>query len=132
MSNNKDLALHRARELSIDEAVRTIARESYYSHSSFVNYYAKFENLDISATFGAGTNSAVVSVDDGSNMAGPENTLYRASEYGQFVSVFRYGPWAHRLIDEAERLKALSEVEKLLIRLYDDQREADNYREVDL
>jgi len=131
MDEQQRLAIHRARELNIDQAVRTVAKERYYNHSNHINYYARFEKLHISATFGAGTNSAVVSIDDGSNMATEENTLYRATNYGHFISVFKYGPWVHRLIAEAERLEALAEVEKQVARIVDERRRAANYEEVD-
>lgn len=130
MNDQQRLAIHRARELNIDDAVRMIAKNTYYSHSSHINYYAKFEGLELSATFGAGTNGARVFVADGP-MATEENTLYQATDYGNFISVFRYGPWVHRLLAEAERIEALAEVEKQLARQADEQRRERNYQEVD-
>jgi len=57
--------------------------------------------------------------------------LYKASNYGQFIQVFRYGPWVHRLIERAEQIKAANEAREAADRLDDRERRAANYTEVD-
>lgn len=98
-----------AQSLTLDAAVRVIAK-SGKNHDGGPNWYAECDRgeLQISSTFGAGTNSASVRVtkttDGGGGGALSGTTLYEATNYGRHVSLFRVGPWVNRLLAHANAL----------------------------
>jgi len=83
-----------AKGLNIDEYIRIIAKSGTGDN---YNYAATWEGCRIRATFGAGTNSASVMKD--------QTKLYSASDYGQYVDSFRFGPWVDRLIASAKQIE---------------------------
>ena len=90
----------------IDQAIRMIARETGKADSHRFNYYAKWEQCEIRATFGAGTNSCRLVLDD----ANDGIVLYEAMDYGRLVVSFRDGKWVSRIVATAEELKRLAEL----------------------
>jgi hypothetical protein len=110
-----------ARDLGLDDVVRTVA-QSGQNHDNGPNWYAVWEDMDISATFGAGTNSATVRFD--------EQILYQADEYGRHIKTFRYGPWVHRLEARAEELRQLNKIKRQQAEEATARRVLENFREV--
>ncbi len=109
-------ALLNHRQLGIHGMVRDVAYDSD-SDSAGRNFDNIVEGLHFHATSGAGTNSeSVVDVVT-------DTLLYHADDYGNSVSVFRFGPWVSVLQelsreireknDEAERQKKLDEFKQI-------------------
>jgi hypothetical protein len=115
--------------LGIDAAVRIIAK-SGRSHDRGPNWYVEWGEMAFSATFGAGTNSASVSV---SNMDISTNhmLLYSADDYGRYVRVFRHGPWVNRLLAYADELRHANKVKAQEIEAAKLAARLDSFKEVD-
>lgn len=109
--NDKPTACAIARDLCLDDAIRTVAK-SGQNHDNGPNWYAIWEDMDISATFGAGTNSASVGITAQGGVFDELNNVKIYSEYGSHIETFRYGPWVHRLIDRANELREAKEIKR--------------------
>lgn len=106
----KASAVEMAQSLKIDDAVRTVA-QSGHNHDGGPNWYIKWEGLNISATFGAGTDSAsIFAISSDISINGI--TLYHADDYGRHIETFRYGPWVHRLLQHAGELRRANEAQR--------------------
>lgn len=122
------IATELAHCLNIDDAVRTVA-QSGKNHDYGPNWYAEWEGMVFGATFGAGTNSANISTTyDGQSV---KQALYRASDYGRHIEIFRYGPWVDRLLDYAEGLREANKVEAEESEVASAARKKSNFQEVD-
>lgn len=109
-------ALLNCRQLGIHSMVRDVAYDGDADENG-CNFDNIVEGLHVHATTGAGTNSeSVVDMET-------ETYLYRADDYGNNVSIFRFGPWVSALKevvqgirkknDEAERQKKLAEFKEI-------------------
>lgn len=130
--NEKDAkasAVGMAQSLDLDAAVRTVAK-SGKTHGGGHNWNAEWGNFEISATFGAGTNSASIQLSAG--YLGNEPTeVYIASDYGRYIEIFRYGPWVHRLLQHAGELRRAKEAQTKTNEANKAQQEAAKFQEVD-
>jgi hypothetical protein len=122
-------AVEMAQSLGIDNAVRTVAK-SGKNHDSGPNWYAEWGDMHFSATFGAGTNSATVSVVS-MDVETNHLLLYHADEYGRHIDVFRNGPWVSRLLNWASILQADNEKEAQRIKAQRIEAQLDKFKEVD-
>jgi hypothetical protein len=102
----KEAAEAKAKEIGMDKIVRVVAKngkpDGYHR-----NYLKIWEEMKISATFGAGTNSASVRMQDGT-------VLYEASDYGRYLKTFRYGPWVDRLKMTAKQIEEKIDTENII------------------
>lgn len=125
----KASAVGMAQSLDLDAAVRTVAK-SGKTHGGGHNWHAEWGNFEISATFGAGTNSASIQLSAG--YLGNEPTeVYIASDYGRYIEIFRYGPWVHRLLQHAGELRRAKEAQTKTNEANKAQQEAAKFQEVD-
>lgn len=107
---SKEQACNLARDLALDDAIRTIAK-SGKNHDSGPNWYVEWEEgLSIGATFGAGTNNATVRIIS-NDIAINHLMLYSADSWGRCIETFRYGPWVHRLIAHAQEIRKADEAQ---------------------
>jgi hypothetical protein len=102
----KEEAASFVNRVGLDGSVRTIAKAGN-GDSARINYVNTWEDANVSATFGAGTNTASVKLADGT-------ILYQAHQYGQHLEIFRMGAWVERLMAEARRISKANERERYL------------------
>jgi uncharacterized protein YodC (DUF2158 family) len=127
--DDKASAIEIAQSLNIDTAIRVVAK-SGKNHDRGPNWYAEWNEMAISATFGAGTNSASVSVVS-KNWEKNSLLLYNASDYGRHIETFRKGPWVERVLNHANKLRQDNEVKAQERKDRESARQLDNFREVD-
>lgn len=90
----------KAAALNIDRVVRVIAFSGQLDEAG-INASRTFDGKDYDATSGAGTNTARVRLAENHSYY-----LYRASDHGRHIDVFRDGAWVKRAVKEAERIEA--------------------------
>ncbi|MCP4083186.1 MAG: hypothetical protein GY743_23435 [Planctomycetaceae bacterium] len=130
--DNKREACALARRLNLDSHIRTVCKAMAHSNSSGINYYATWDELHISTTSGAGTNSACVRIADGNGMATIENTIYSADDYGKYINVFRYGPWVEKIIAKSKEIRAANDEADKVREADEAKKEAFSFSEVDI
>jgi hypothetical protein len=118
-----------AQSINLDDAVRVIAK-SGKNHDRGPNWYAEWGDMTFKATFGAGTNSASVSVVS-NDWHVNHILLYSASEYGRHIETFRYGPWVNRLLAYVDELRRDAKVKNQERQAQEAAMLADNFKEVD-
>jgi hypothetical protein len=109
--------------LGIDAAVRTIAK-SGKNHDRSPNWRIGWEDTEISATFGSGTNSASVHLVD-------TGEIYWADDYGKHIRVFRFGPWVQRLITHAEEIRTTNKLQLDETARAEAEKETEKFEEID-
>ena len=126
----KEQAIEKAQELRIDMMVRTIAKSGTCDGAG-INYCAKWEDFGVFATFGAGTNSARVQKIE-HTMSGKRLIVYQADEYGQYIKVFRYGPWVERMQETVGKLFAQQEAEEIVKKEAEQETIREAFSEIDI
>lgn len=120
------IAVEMAQSLGLDAAIRTIAKSGRnYDHGP--NWYAEWEGMQISATFGAGTNSAWCQT----LIDGETTVLYAATEYGRHIKTFRSGPWVQRVLNWSSIVQADNEAEANKRKAEQSAQTALDFKEVD-
>jgi hypothetical protein len=121
-------AIELAQSLNFDAAVRVVAK-SGKNHDQGPNWYAEWDELAISATFGAGINGTTVSVVN-NDVKTNHMLLYHASDYGRHIKTFRPGPWVERLLKRANELRKVSLTLHQERKVEEARRAADNFKGV--
>jgi hypothetical protein len=121
-------AIELAQSLNFDAAVRVVAK-SGKNHDQGPNWYAEWNELAISATFGAGVNGTSVSIVN-NDVITNHMLLYHANDYGRHIKTFRPGPWVERLLKRANELRKVNETLRQERKAEEARRAADNFKEV--
>lgn len=121
LQESKKRAEAKARELKLDQAIRTICKLK--GTGDGINYYVEWFDLRLSATFGAGTNSTKVK--------SGEDVLYHASDYGRYIETFKFGSWATDLCRESDRLYEMNELQKIAEQADKNDAEALKFQPID-
>ncbi len=117
-----------AKDLGIDKAVRIIAGSG--KNNNRINFWEDWGGLAFTATFGAGTNSARVRVDDESPCSGM--VLYAADDYGRHIETFRPGNWVNRFINHANIIKGVNGANQLLSRVRQARKEQEKFSDFNI
>lgn len=115
-------AIALAKELDIDSVIRTVACSGECDEAR-INYWARWEGMDIRATRGAGTNSASVRING--------QLVYQAGNYGVYIETFRHGAWCQQLAEKAEEVKAIRQAEAIFNRSRKEAETLDNFLPLD-
>jgi hypothetical protein len=124
MSKTRQEIRELAKALNIDGIVRAVAKAGQCDDAR-INYTAEWEEMIVRATFGAGTNTARVTLADG-------RTLYRAHDYGRHLEEFHYGPWCERMSAAAEAISLGNSAQEQLNKEQALREESSRFTEVDI
>lgn len=118
----KDEAIQIAKELEIEMAVRVVAKAGRPEDSNGINYINISRGFTCRSTFGAGTNSSSVKLDN--------LTVYKSLDYGRHIEIFRFGQWCHDLVEMSKNIDAINQAEEIIKIANDEAEELSRFQPI--